>query len=99
MKSFVGAGLVAAAASALDQVYLDYLNHIARFGRQFSDEREFGQRLMRFMESDNHIRKVNASDASYKAGHNQFSDWTDDERKAMLGSRRQEAPATTAPVT
>jgi len=38
MKAFACAGLVAV-ASAMDQVYLDYLNHVARFGREFTEER------------------------------------------------------------
>ena len=96
MKAFVIAGLVAA-ASAMDQVYLDYLNHVARFGRHFAEEKQFAMRLMRYIEVDRHINEVNASGASFSLGHNQFSDWSQSEYKAMLGALTASQPSATAP--
>ena len=85
MKAFACAGLVAV-ASAMDQVYLEYLNHVARYGREFKEERTFAMRLKRYLEVDQYIKKVNASGASHVLGHNQFSDWSPSEFKAMRGS-------------
>ena len=63
----------------------NYLGHMAAFNRQITDVTEFAQRLEQFSFVHNWIEEHNASGASWVAGHNQFSDWTHAEYKAMLG--------------
>jgi len=63
----------------------NYLGHMATFNRQITDVTEFAQRLEQFSFVHNWIEEHNASGASWVAGHNQFSDWTHAEYKAMLG--------------
>ena len=63
----------------------NYLAHMATFNRQITDVTDFAVRLQQFSFVHNWIEEHNASGASWVAGHNQFSDWTHAEYKAMLG--------------
>ena len=89
MKSFAFAAVIGA-ASAIDSNAFGYLNHIAKFTREIVTEEEFNMRMNRFNEVDAFIQEHNNSNASYTAGHNQFSDWSYAEYKAILGYRRAE---------
>ena len=70
--------------------HFDYLSFMAEFGRQISDVQEFTTRLENFTFMHNFINDHNASGASWVAGHNQFSDWSHVEYKAMLGYVHEE---------
>jgi|Transcript_45397 cathepsin L len=57
---------------------------------------EFSMRLQNYSDTHNWIQEHNASGATWQAGHNQFSDWTAEEYKSILGyaglrSERREA--------
>jgi C1A family cysteine protease len=65
--------------------HFDYLGWMAKFNREITDVAEFMMRLEKFTETHNWIEQHNASGASWKAGHNQFSDWTAAEFKRMTG--------------
>jgi cathepsin L len=65
--------------------HFDYLSFMAQFGRQITDVQEFKMRLENFTFMHNFIEEHNASGKSWVAGHNQFSDWSHAEYKAMLG--------------
>ena len=95
MRSFAFA-TVLAAANAVSDIELDYLNHCAKFGRQHVSMAQFEMRLARFAKVDAFIKESNAANWTHVAGHNQFSDWTHVEYKAMLGYVRDDvrAPAT-----
>ena len=97
MKSFAFAAVIGA-ASAIDSNAFGYLNHIAMFRREIATEQEFNMRMNRFNEVDAFVQKHNASNASYTAGHNQFSDWSFAEYKAIMGYRRAEG-SRKAPTT
>jgi hypothetical protein len=58
---------------------------MAIYGRQIRTLYEFNTRLAYFNFVDNYINEHNASGASWVAGHNQFSDWSPDEFKSILG--------------
>jgi len=84
MKSFAFAAL-AASVSAISEIELEYMNHLARFGKNLADSEEFNVRLANFEVTHNFINKVNAAGVSWVAGHNQFSDWHRSEYQNMLG--------------
>ena len=66
-------------------VSFDYLSHMAKFNRMITDVEEFYMRVEQFTAVHNWIEEHNASGASWTAGHNQFSDWSHAEYKAILG--------------
>jgi len=84
MKSFAFA-LAFGAASALHQYELEYMNYLAQFGKTMNSLEEFESRLENFKLADLFIKGINAGENTWKAGHNQFSDWFHEEYKGMLG--------------
>ncbi len=94
MKSFAFAAVVAS-VSAIEQMQLDFFNYVAKYGKSYSEEKEFAMRLNRYVEVDQFIRENNRSGASHTAAHNKFSDFTFAEYKAMMGYRNREEPVGT----
>jgi cathepsin L len=84
MRSFALA-TVLGAANALNTVEFEYMNYMAMFNKQHTDVEMFQTRLENFQVVDAFIKEHNASDATYTAGHNQFSDWSAVEYKQLLG--------------
>jgi C1A family cysteine protease len=84
MRSFALA-LTFAGASALHQVELKYMNYLAKFGKNMNSLEEFDTRLELFTATDLDISEINAGNNTWTAGHNQFSDWSEEEYKGMLG--------------
>ena len=84
MKSFALA-LTVGAVSAITSTEFNYMNHLAKFARDISDRVEFEARLALFTETENEIEAHNSKNGSFTLGHNQFSDWTHEEYKALLG--------------
>ena len=66
-------------------IHFDYLGHMAKYNRMITDVQEFYTRIEEFTSVHNWINEHNASGANWTAGHNQFSDWTHAEYKAILG--------------
>ena len=61
------------------------MSYLALHGKSYITVEEFETRKGLYIQIDEHIKTHNASDSSYKLGHNQFSDWTDHERSQLLG--------------
>ena len=89
MKSFALA-LTFGAASAIHQMELKYMNYLANFGKTINDLQEFETRLGHFTATDVDIEEINSQGNTWTAGHNQFSDWSAEEYKGMLGLKMTE---------
>ena len=99
MKTFAIAGIFGA-ANALSSLEYDYMKYIAEFGKVSNDVEEFNARMGNFAAVDAFIEEQNSkSDATHTAGHNQFSDWSHVEYKAMLGYVRSEQDVVTSTTT
>ena len=91
MKSFALAATLGV-ASALHTYELQYMNYLAKFGKNLNSIDEFDARLEIFAHTDLDIKMINEkSENTWVAGHNQFSDWTQEEYKSMLGLREHTA--------
>merc|ERR1719162_1353899 len=66
-------------------INFNFLAHMATYNRQITDVTEFAMRVENYTYIHNFINEHNASGANWVAGHNQFSDWSFAEYKAMLG--------------
>ena len=85
MKSFTFAAL-ASAAAAINVNELEFLNYAAQYNKVYDEIEEFALRLERFLHWHRIINDHNATNGlNFNLGHNQFSDWTDAEYKAILG--------------
>ena len=97
MKSFAFAAVLGA-ANALTSAEFEYMNYMAAFNKNHNDVETFNMRKANFERVDAFIKEHNASNATYTAGHNQFSDWTDAEYKSILGYVRGERSERKAPT-
>ena len=90
MKSFALAAL-AGFATALDVPAFEYFNYLSQFNKSYNTDSEFKMRFERFIKTHTHITEHNEQENnSYTAGHNQFSDWTYAEYKAIMGYKKGE---------
>jgi len=78
---FFAIALFAAAASASS----DFLEHVAEFGLSYGTIEEYNFRNTNFMKMDKIINEHNATESTYKLGHNKMSTWTNAEYKRLLG--------------
>ena len=90
MKSFAFA-LTLGAVSAIHVYELEYMNYLAQFGKTMNDIDEFNTRLEYFKQTDLEIKEINERQSNHRAAHNQFSDWSHEEYKSILGLKPFEA--------
>jgi KDEL-tailed cysteine endopeptidase len=64
-----------------------YVAHLAKFPQARNDYNDFKKRLGIFKAKHEMIEQTNASQSSFKLAHNNFSDWTVDEYKQLLGKK------------
>ena len=69
-------------------VATQYMEYLTFHGKSYMTAKEFAARKALYMETDELIKAHNATDSKFKLGHNKFSDYTDYERKSMLGYNR-----------
>jgi C1A family cysteine protease len=86
MKTFALA-LTAGAAAAVTPMEFEYMNHLAKFGKNLADVEEFQTRLAHFSATDAEYKRINAEEKNFTVGHNQFSDWSREEYAGLLGLR------------
>ena len=61
------------------------MNYAARFNKIYEDVKDFEVRLERFVHNHRVITEHNATKQNFTLGENQFTDWTPEEYKAILG--------------
>ena len=84
MQSITFATLTSVAA-AISAEELEFSNYVARFNKVYEDIEEFAMRFERFVYWHRVINEHNSTNGlNFTLGHNQFSDWTDEEYVAML---------------
>ena len=84
MKSFALATFVGAAV-AMRPIEFKFMQHLAKFAKSYAEVAEFNARLSFFEEAEALIEASNKAERNFTLGHNQFSDWSDIEYKAILG--------------
>jgi hypothetical protein len=69
-----------------------FMEYIIEFGKSYNTREEFEQRLKNFIEMDKYIAEVNApgSEYTHEAGHNEYSDWSQEQFKKLLGAKQPE---------
>lgn len=64
-----------------------FLQHMAQYQRTYSNLEEMKMRFANFKENLKYINEENTKGHTYELGTNQFSDWSFEEYKAILGAR------------
>ena len=86
MKSFALAALCSiASASLLEGLEMDFIHYVAQFNKRYGtiEELKFRQELWSAAAAE--IAELNAGDHGATFGHNEFSDYSEDEMKDLLG--------------
>ena len=86
MKAAFSLAYLIAGSSALEsELEGKFMMWAIQFGKSYSTISEYANRLENWIEMHTKIESHNAKpDVTYKLGHNQFSDWTHEEYKALL---------------
>merc|ERR1712038_557998 len=83
--------LTAAASGDNNRKMGEYLGYVGQYEKDYKDSGEFLGRLKQFMDNDDYINECNYNAGHTDehdpvfCGHNQFSDWTEEEYRDMLG--------------
>ena len=86
MKTFALAALAAVTtATELTSHDMKFINFIAQHNKTFGTTEEFNFRRQVWGEAEEEINAHNAEGLTWTLGHNQFSDWTNEEYKVLLG--------------
>jgi len=82
MRSFIALSIATfAAASELEAKFMAY---ITEYGKSYGTVEEYKARFANFAKKEGLINEHNATESSFKLGHNKMSDWSDWEYKAIL---------------
>ena len=75
MRSFMQtASIGAASATIMGEMNYKFMGHIAKHGKSYATVAEYEARMGLFAEADAKIEAHNATNSSYRMGHNKFSD-------------------------
>lgn len=85
MKNFFALAL-AGAVAAVD-IEEHFMEHLAKYGRMVGTVEEYNFRKNLFEATHRLIEEHNATDSSFKLGHNRMSDWTEGEYQRIRGYR------------
>ena len=87
MKFLAGSLLSALAlASPLNALEFEFMKWISNHNRSYSTLEEYSMRKLIWAEHDEFIKMVNnpENEFTHTAGHNKFSDWTEEEFEALM---------------
>ena len=87
MKTFALTAIIgAASATLLTEDDFNFMHYLARFNKFYETTEEYADRQILWKNKDNIIKAHNADETqTYKLGHNDFSDWSHEEYKVLLG--------------
>ena len=75
----------------LDQATYAFMKYVSAHGKNYDTVEEFNRRLALFLDTHAFVEERNATNSSYRAGFNQFSDWSHEEKDKLLGLKGIEA--------
>ena len=88
MKSFFALAFAgAASAEVLSAEFLQFIDYVAKFNKTYETVEDFDFRKEQWLKTHAFIQENNNSGATHTAGHNKFSDWSEEEFKAIQGLR------------
>ena len=64
---------------------VQFLNFVAKYGKNYRTANEFQSRRAKWLKADGWITSFQGQNSSFSVGHNKFSDWSEEEKKSVLG--------------
>lgn len=83
----IALGLVMFNPSTSDDMEQMYSQYLSEYGKNYNNVDEYEMRLQIFSDNVRFINEENARQSDYELGINQFSDWTNEEYRRLLGYR------------
>ena len=83
MKAVALAALAAYTSAA--QLEYEFMQYVVEFNKSYESLNEYQMRKELFAAKNEFIKAHNATESSYKVGHNKFSDYTEAEMQKMMG--------------
>jgi KDEL-tailed cysteine endopeptidase len=84
--AFLGMNLCENTTPISSAVEQSFIEHLAAYGVSYGTQEEYQFRLDLFAKKDAEIKEINANpENTFTVGHNQFSTWTQEEYKRLLG--------------
>ena len=90
MKTIIAAAALSVAQAKFHDRIFYFTKWMAQHGRDYQTVEEFNFRFHEWIQKDKFIKEHNEEQQSYTVGHNQFSDWTHGEYKAILQRKETE---------
>jgi len=84
MRSYIALALASYASANLNQTKARFMQYIVQHGKSYATFEEFDFRFAQWLTVDIEINEHNATESSYKLGHNKMSDWTEAEYLSLL---------------
>ena len=86
MKTFAAAALATlASASLIEDIDMEFMKYVAQFNKRYGTLEEFIFRNDLYRKAAQEIEEFNARETGSTMGHNEFSDWTDEEYEKLMG--------------
>ena len=85
MRSYIALALAAFASA--NETKARFMQFITEFGKNYGTVEEFEFRFAQWLTVDMDINAHNATESSYKLGHNKMSDWTEAQYQSLLTYR------------
>jgi C1A family cysteine protease len=89
MRTFI-LSVFAAATSALSQTQINFMKWVVDHQRSYNTVEEYTFRYKQYLMKDAKYKAMNKILTTSTVGHNDFSDWTDEEFQNMLGYKAEE---------
>ncbi len=71
----------------------EFAKYVSAHGKSYSTQEEYEFRFQQFLRTKENIAKLQSMNSEAEFGFNQFSDWTEEEYKALLGLKDVELQA------
>ena len=92
MKTFFATALLGvASAEVLTAEFMQFIDYVAKYNKTYASVEHFNIRKEQWLKTHAFIQENNSSlNSTHIAGHNKFSDYTEDEFKKMLNGRKSQ---------
>ena len=98
MKFALAALAGISSATVMNNMDYEFMKFVTNFAKFYETVEEFEARKQVFALTAANIEELNSRNTFMTAGHNQFSDWTDEEYFSMLGLLHKEEEDTETPL-
>ena len=91
MKSFIALAIAAITNAIETENNFKFMQFVSKFAKNYDTVEEWMARMKNWLEVEKVIEAHNATESSYKLGHNKFSDWSVEEWEGLQTYKQDSA--------